>query len=147
PFHILDMSWTANLMLQWFEELEKDIRLLQYAEEYAKSLINVQFDNGFFPGWLELNTLKPMQHLNNSPESALSATFLLNLYRLTEKKTYKTSALKAIDAVVHEIVKEGKWEDFETYWSCSRIGSQNWVGEIGRASCRERELMGWVEEV
>ncbi|HLR00563.1 MAG TPA: hypothetical protein VK102_09310 [Sphingobacterium sp.] len=129
PFHILDMSWTANLMLQWFEELEKDIRLLQYAEEYAKSLINVQFDNGFFPGWLELNTLKPMQYLNNSPESALSATFLLNLYRLTEKETYKTSALKAIDAVVREIVKEGKWEDFETYWSCSRIGSQNWVGK------------------
>lgn len=128
PFHILDMSWTANLMLQWFEELEKDVRLLQYAEEYAKSLINIQFESGFFPGWLELKTLKPMQHLNRSSESALSATFLLNLYCLTNKELYKKSALKAIDAIVHEIVKEGRWEDFETYWSCSRIGSQNWVG-------------------
>ena len=32
--HILDMSWTALLMLRWYDELEKDARLLAYAEDY-----------------------------------------------------------------------------------------------------------------
>lgn len=129
PFHILDMSWTAHLMLQWYDDLEKDIRLLKYAEGYAQSLLEVQFENGFFPGWLDLNTLKPMQHLNRSSESALSSSFLFGLYRLTDKDVYKKAALRAIDAVIHEVIEEGKWEDFETYWSCSRIGSQDWVGK------------------
>ena len=47
PFHILDMSWTGLLMLRWYDELEKDIRLLDYAENYAQSLLKVQYSNGF----------------------------------------------------------------------------------------------------
>jgi len=129
PFHVLDMSWTALLMLRWYEELEQDVRLLQYAEGYAQSLLQVQSDNGFFPAWLHLQTLQPMEHLNDSPESALSITFLLTLYRLTRNETYKVAALKAMDAVIKEIIPNGRWEDFETYWSCSRVGSEDWVGK------------------
>ena len=36
PYHILDMSWTALLMLRWYDELEKDARLLAYAEAAAE---------------------------------------------------------------------------------------------------------------
>lgn len=128
-FHLLDMSWTSLLMLRWYDELEKDQRLLDYARDYANSLLSVQFADGFFPGWLDAETLRPMQHLNNSPESSMSATFLLTLYRITKEKKYKEAALRAIDAVTKEIVPDGRWEDFETYWSCSRIGSQDWVGK------------------
>jgi hypothetical protein len=28
------------------------------------------------------------------------------------------------------VVPEGRWEDFETYWSCSRLGHINWSGTI-----------------
>ncbi len=129
PFHILDMSWTALLMLDWYEELEQDTRLLHYAEDYARSLLGVQFENGFFPGWLDLETLKPMEYLNDAPETSLSVTFLLKLYRITKNETYKNAALKAMDAVTKEIIPAGRWEDFETYWSCSRIGSKDWVGQ------------------
>lgn len=129
PFHILDMSWTALLMLQWYEELEKDERLLHYAEDYAQALLKVQSDRGFFPAWLDTETLQPMKHLNDSPESAMSVTFLLALHRATGKEIYKTAALKAMNAVVEEIVPDGRWEDFETYWSCSRVGSEDWVGK------------------
>lgn len=129
PFHLLDMSWTALLMLRWYEELEEDIRLLEYAEDYAQSLLHVQFDNGFFPGWLDLETLQPMQHLNDSPESAMSVTFLLTLYQITGKEIYKVAALKAMDAVMKNIIPNGRWEDFETYWSCSRVGAEDWVGK------------------
>lgn len=129
PFHILDMSWTATLMLRWYEELEKDERLLEYTRKYADALLKKQDAKGFFPGWLDLETLEPMEYLNDSPETSMSVTFLLKLYELTKIEKYCSSALRAIDAVCKEIVPVGRWEDFETYWSCCRLGTPEWVGK------------------
>lgn len=128
PFHILDMSWTGLLMLRWYDELEKDERLIEYATEYAEALLNIQSEKGYFPGWLNLNTLQPMEHLNSSPESSMSVTFLLKLYELTGADKYRNAALKAMDVIIDEIIPVGRWEDFETYWSCSRFGSDHLVG-------------------
>ena len=122
------MSWTALLMLRWYDELEKDERLLKYAETYAEALLGVQYDNGCFPGWLDLETLEPMEYLNNAPETSLSVTFLLKLYERTNKEVYKTAALKAMKAM-ESIIREGRWEDFETYWSCCRVGTPAFVGK------------------
>jgi hypothetical protein len=129
PYHILDMSFTANQMLLWYSELEQDQRLLDYAMRYADALVEIQFENGFFPGWLDMKTLSPLEHLNESPESAMSVTFLLNLYKISQNEKYRKSALKAMNAIIENIVYEGQWEDFETYWSCSRYGSEDLVGE------------------
>ncbi|MGI6073586.1 MAG: hypothetical protein ACOYEA_02950 [Fermentimonas sp.] len=128
PFHILDMSWTALLMLRWYDELEKDERLLEYASRYAESLLSVQYDNGFFPGWLDLNTLAPMDQLNESPETSLSVTFLWKMFELTNDDRYKDAAIKAMDAIIDGVIFQGRWEDFETYWSCSRFGSDYLIG-------------------
>ncbi len=132
PYHILDMSWTAYLMLTWYEELEKDKRLLQYATRYADKLIALQDKEGFFPAWLDLKTKKPLGVLDKSPETSMSVTFLLKLSELTNNKTYKIAALKALNAVTDKIVPIGKWEDFETYWSCSRIFSNMVDKKIAR---------------
>jgi len=129
PYHVLDMSYTASLMLSWFKELEKDERLLHYARQYGDALIQIQRADGFFPAWLDLVTQKDMQVLSRSPESAMSCTFLLQLYELTGEDKYKSAALKAIDAVVATNKNLGQWEDFETYWSCSRYGSEELVGK------------------
>ena len=128
PFHILDMSWTGLLMLRWYDELEKDIRLLDYAENYAQSLLKVQYSNGFFPAWLSLDRLEPMEHLNDSPETSLSVTFLLKLHELTGRQEYKEAALKAMGAVIRDVIPYGRWEDFETYGLVrysSRPGGKN----------------------
>lgn len=129
PFHVLDMSWTALLMLRWYDELETDTRLLKYAENYGRALVKKQSSNGFFPGWLDLNTLEPKNSLNESPETSMSVTFLLKLYQLTKNETYKISALKAMKAVIDNIIPVGRWEDFETYWSCSGYGNDFLVGK------------------
>lgn len=129
PFHILDMSFTAYLMLTWYDELEKDERLLAYAKTYADALVQVQDEKGFFPGWLSLESLEPLSHLNQSPETSMSVTFLLKFYELTENKKYLNAALSAMDAVVEHIIPVGRWEDFETYWSCSRFGAETLLNQ------------------
>lgn len=129
PYHIADMSFTAYWMLVWYNELEKDRRLLNYAETYANALIRLQDKEGFFPAWLDLKELQPLQHLNRSPETSISVTFLLKLYAVTGDERYRSSAIKALDAVMKNNLQQGQWEDFETYWSCSRIGTEEWVGK------------------
>ncbi|HZW70636.1 MAG TPA: hypothetical protein VFF57_07155, partial [Hanamia sp.] len=129
PFHILDMSYTAYLMLAWYDELEKDNRLLDYATRYGDALIRIQNKDGFFPGWISTDSLKPLDYLNESPESSMSVTFLLKLYQITKKKKYLEPALRCMNAVIQKIIPAGQWEDFETYWSCSRYGSLDLVGK------------------
>ncbi len=128
PYHILDMSWTAYLMLTWYDELEKDERLLQYANAYATKLISLQDDDGFFPAWIDSKTLNPLPVLKQSSETSQSVTFLLKLFQLTKIEKYKIAALKAMKAIMTDIIPTRRWEDFETYWSCSRV-FQTQVGE------------------
>lgn len=121
PYHILDMSWTAYLMLIWNDELEKDQRLVDYARRYGDKLVTLQDSKGFFPGWLDQKTLKPLSLMNETPETSMSANFLLKLYETTNDRKYLASAERAIDAVVEDVVPVSRWEDFETYWSCSSV--------------------------
>lgn len=121
PYHILDMSWTAYLMLQWYTELEQDPRLVAYASRYADRLLSLQDSAGFFPAWLDLKTQAPLPYLNQSPESSMSVTFLLKMYEVTKNERYLASAKKSIEAVMANVIPIGQWEDFETYWSCSRV--------------------------
>jgi hypothetical protein len=128
-YHILDASWTALLMLRWYEELEQDQRLLEYALEYGKRLLRLQDSEGFFPGWLHPETHERGPVMNRTPESSMSVTFLLKLADVTEEARYRTAAVRAMDAVLAEIVSQGRWEDFETYWSCCHWGRDEYLGK------------------
>jgi hypothetical protein len=129
PYHLLDMSFTSLLMLRWHEELEPDERLLDYARRYGDALLGLQDEKGFFPAWLDRDRLKPLGILDDSPETSLSVTFLLALSRATGEEKYRIAALRAMDAVATEIVPSGRWEDFETYWSCSSWGIDDQLGK------------------
>jgi rhamnogalacturonyl hydrolase YesR len=128
PYHVLDMSWTALWMLRWYSELEQDERLLAYATRYADRLLQLQDQSGFFPSWLDYHTLKPISMLLDSPETSLSATFLFKLFELTGCSDYADAAIKAVDAVARDVIPTGRWEDFETYWSCCTYGNTEYVG-------------------
>lgn len=123
-FHILDQSWTALLMLRWHQELEADPKLVEYAKTYADKLLTLQDEKGFFPAWLHPETLEPSPILAASPETSMSVTFLLTLAEVTNDSKYRDAAIRAMDAVLVEIVPSGRWEDFETYWSCCRWGHE-----------------------
>ncbi|MDD3411217.1 MAG: hypothetical protein PHY12_10460 [Eubacteriales bacterium] len=135
PRHILDMSWTALQMLSWYEELEKDERLLTYALTFAERLLQLQDDDGFFPAWMDRQTGRVLPQLRQSPESAVSVTFLTRLYRLTGERRWLDGALRCMDALVRGVMPDSRWEDFETYWSCSRYGEDMQGKKFERNHC------------
>jgi len=59
----------------------------------------------------------------------MSVTFLLKVFKLTGKDEYKAAALKAVNVLCEKIIPEGRWEDFETYWSCCFYGRDSHVGK------------------
>ncbi len=148
-FHVLDMSWTALHMVRWFRELEPDRRLLDYAAAYGDRLLKLQDAGGFFPGWLHPATHLPGPVMNRTPETSLSVTFLLELAAATGRETYSAAALKAMDAVVKDIIPEGRWEDFETYWSCSPWGRDRCLGKKVERNAMHKQntlSMFWTAE-
>lgn len=128
-FHILDASWTALTMLRWYNELEQDPRLLAYATRYGEKLLSLQDEAGFFPAWLHPETLLPSPVLAQSPESSLSVTFLLALAQATGETRYRAAALRCMEVVIEQVIGEGRWEDFETYWSCCSFGKHDHLGK------------------
>jgi hypothetical protein len=48
---------------------------------------------------------------------------------MTKNTRYRDAALKAMQAVMTDVVPQGQWEDFETYWSCSGFGQDFAVGK------------------
>ncbi len=128
-FHVLDASWTCLLMLRWHAELDPDPRLLEYARTYGDRLLALQDGRGYFPAWLHPETQEPHGILRDSPENSMSVTFLLRLAAVTGEDKYRAAALKTLDALLADAVPQGRWEDFETYWSCCGWGRKEWLGK------------------
>lgn len=147
PFHLLDMSITATYMLRWYRELEQDPRLLAYAKRYAEGLLGYQDSDGFFPAWITQEG-EVLTQLQKSPETSASVTFLTELYRVTGEERWLNAAVRAMQAVMATIVPEGRWEDFETFWSCCRWGRE-YLGKKIKRNAMHKQCnlsMFWTAE-
>ncbi len=127
--HILDASFTARLLLEWADLNPKQTEVVDYVLRYADRLVKLQAIDGSFPGWVEPDGKVP-ETLKAGPESAMSASFLLDLVkRFPKRPEYRQAAERALTYLENGPVKESRWEDFETYFSCSRWGEDR-VGKI-----------------
>ncbi len=124
PYQTNDLAVTGYQMLRWFNECEKDTRLVDYCETFADKLLTYQDEDGFFPTFIDVNTQEVIDVLKQSPTSALSSVFLIELYKIEQDKRYLEAALRSLDALLIDIVPNGQWEDYETYWSCSWWGKE-----------------------
>jgi hypothetical protein len=130
-YHLLDASFTAKLLLEWHGMNPGETEALAYVERYAERLCQLQQPDGSFPGWLEPDGTIP-EMLAAGPESAMSAAFLFDLALIDPKPQYVEAAKKALDYLENGPIKESRWEDFETYFSCSRWGGENAGKKIER---------------
>lgn len=111
-YHLVDASFTCRMLLEW-HALTSDPRARAYVDRFAARLLELQRKNGSFPGWIEPNGVVPPT-LAEGPESAMSVSLLFDLGHVE-------SAQRGL-AFLEDVTRAGRWEDFETYYSCAPWG-------------------------
>lgn len=131
--HLLDAAFTARLLLEWHELVGAgETEAVPYVRRFADRLCALQRPSGAFPGWVEPDGTVPPT-LAEGPESAMGATLLLELTaRFPQEKKYRTAAVRALHYLESGPVVQSRWEDFETYFSCSAWGRE----KIGQTVAR-----------
>ncbi|MBP3965573.1 hypothetical protein [Paenibacillus lignilyticus] len=126
--HLLDCSWTSIWLLKWYGDIDKDERIMNYVDRYVKTLLELQEEDGSFPAWVHPQTLERSEYLRVSSETAAHIMLLCSLYRLRPEPEYLEAAERAAAFLEKHIIAEGRWEDFETYWSCAGMWEQKQPG-------------------
>lgn len=131
--HLLDAAFTARLLLEW-HALTGEAEALDRVLAFADRLIQLQCESGAYPGWVEPGGSLP-ETLKEGPESAMGAALFWELLAAEgldlspeRRRAYERSARSALAYLARGPVAEGRWEDFETYFSCSRW----WSDHIGQ---------------
>ncbi|RED65026.1 hypothetical protein [Cohnella lupini] len=131
--HLLDSSWTCYWLLKWYRDVNPDARILPYVSKYAKRLLELQRPDGSFPAWVDPSGDGISPFLLASPESSVHVLLMCLLHQMRPDSALVAAAEDAARFVVGNIVPEGRWEDFETYWSCSK----QWEGkQYGQTDAR-----------
>jgi hypothetical protein len=140
--HLVDAAFTSRMLLEW-HALTGERRALDRVRLFADRLVREQRPSGAFPGWIEPDGAVPAE-LAEGPESAVAATLLFEL-------GLRDAALRAIP-FLEGVTRDGRWEDFETYYSCAHWGTpgtrvaRNGVWKqntLSIAWCAEAFLHAW----
>lgn len=123
--HLLDASWTCYWLLKWYRDIGPDARILPYVGAYVDALLALQREDGGFPAWARPDTREASPFLAVSPETSAHVMLLCLYGKLTDDAQSIEAAARGGRFVAAHILPEGRWEDFETYWSCSR----QWEGK------------------
>ncbi|WP_130858937.1 hypothetical protein [Gracilibacillus phocaeensis] len=132
--HLLDASWTCYWLLKWYRDIEGEEIILTYVKIYVERLLSLQYPEGNFPAWVRPTDLDKSEYLVESPETSVHVMLLCLLYEIDPNPIYIDAAERAGIYVSENVVSEGKWEDFETYWSCSGEWSGKQYKEIDARS-------------
>ncbi len=150
--HVVDAAFTCRQLLEW-HELTGDARAIERVDRFVERLLSLQRPSGAFPGWVEPDGRVPME-LAEGPESAVSVALLLDLARSHHRPHWRDAALRGV-SFLEGVAAEGRWEDFETYYSCARWGAPEQLGRrvarngvykqntLSIAWCAEAFLLAW----
>jgi len=116
-----DDSWTCYWLLRWYEDFEKDTRIMDFCKKYADFLLNIQTKSGAIPSWIKFkgSRMKIHEDLKESANCGVSVMFLIELYKVTAEDKYLSAAKKAAEFIIKEVFPMNKWYDYETFFSCS----------------------------
>jgi hypothetical protein len=117
--HLASAAFTARMLLEW-HALTGDARAGACAVRFANRLVRLQRPSGAFPGWVEPDGRVP-DALAEGPESAVGAALLFEL----DLPGPALATLRFLEG----IAGEGRWEDFETYYSCAPWGAPELLGK------------------
>ncbi|MBS2020422.1 MAG: hypothetical protein JST00_46625 [Deltaproteobacteria bacterium] len=126
--HLVDAAFTCRMLLEW-HGLTGDPRALAFVQRFAERLLLLQRPSGAFPGWIEPDG-RICPELAEGPESAVAVALLFELAPVASG--FGASFLEAATrgcTFLEGVVDDGRWEDFETYYSCARWGAPEQLGK------------------
>jgi hypothetical protein len=152
--HIVDAALTCRMLLEW-HGLTGNVEARERVVRFADRLVALQRPSGAFPGWVEPDGRVPSE-LAEGPESAVSVALLFELARLENggrASAWRDVAMRALP-FLEDVTREGRWEDFETYYSCAPWGADLMGRRVGRngvfkqnnlsiAWCADAFLQAW----
>ncbi|HEX8789750.1 MAG TPA: hypothetical protein VF765_02280 [Polyangiaceae bacterium] len=136
--HLVDAAFTCRMLLEW-HRLTGDVRALQRARRFGDRLASLRLPSGAFPGWIEPDG-RIAPELMESPESAVSVSLL---FELSDARA--VSGLSFLESVA----RDGRWEDFETYYSCAPWGAPEQMGRrVARSGVYKQNTLSifWCAE-
>lgn len=111
-------AWKGYWLLRWYNDLEKDERIIDYCKPLGNFYLSQQLPTGAIPSWFS-ESFEPYITLSQSAQSALPGMFLLELYIITHDQRYLAAAEKVAVFLMRDVIPEMKYYDFETFFSCS----------------------------
>ncbi len=122
--HTSNSAWTTYWLLKWYEDFDKNPEILKNANQLGRFLVENQLKSGAIPSWFILSENKKqkpvaVQTLKVSAETAGSALLFGELFSITKDDVYKSALIKSADFLIHDVLPDMKFWDFETFWSCS----------------------------
>lgn len=127
-YHTADASYTAVWLLKWHRRVEANPRVVEFCKRYADFLVDHQLPSGAFPAWIRTETLEPSEIMKESAETSTSMHVLAETFMLTDDRRYLDAAIRAAEFLIAEVLPAGKWEDFETYFSCATLWDGKKIG-------------------
>jgi hypothetical protein len=154
-YHLVDAAFTCRMLLEW-HALTGEGQALDKACRFVDRLARLQRPSGAFPGWVEPDG-RVAAELAEGPESAVSVSLLFDLAALDDRTNTRADWQRMAErglVFLEGIACEGRWEDFETYYSCAPWGAQGMGRRIARNGvfkqntlsifwCAEAFLRGW----
>jgi hypothetical protein len=112
------MGVTAWWQLYWYENLKRDPEILKSVVSYARFLTGRQLDSGAIPTYF-YRGLNPAPQLKEAGTTALSGAVLAKAAQLSGDQELREAAIRSGRFVVQSLLPELKFQDFETFYSCS----------------------------
>lgn len=129
-FDAAAMGVTAWWQLYWYENLKRDPGIISSVTSYARFLAGQQLDSGAVPTYF-YSDLSPAPQLKESGTTALSGAVLAKAAQLSGDKGLHQAAIRAARFVEQALLPGLKFQDFESFYSCSPIPIQwrdPWTG-------------------
>jgi len=115
-----DLSISLIWALRMHQDLKPDDEMVARAIRYGEALCRFQLPSGAIPSYIQRETFSIHPRLRQTAQSAASAWFLLELYRVCGQAQFLEAAQKVAEFIRREVIPGHRYFDFETYYSCSK---------------------------
>ena len=121
-YNTADMATTLGWMLTWRQDFGGPEGLDEKIKQACTVLRAAQLDSGAVPSWFKVRGGRPAARpeLAESATTAAAVELFARYAFYTQKEAWLDAAKRGADFLADRVIAPGTYQDFETFYSCSR---------------------------